>query len=222
MLEKNKKTAATTASEADGHTNPTLDLSRTVMEEHFSSKARPWMALDKLAVNIRERGIELPFDRYDEITENVWVHQSVYLSPYVKLTAPVIICGGAKICHYCHIECSVIGSFSQISEFSAVKSSIIFDKVRLFGHNSVNSSILGYECALGEGVTVSDRRIDGLNVSFETSKGVCVTDKRTLGAIICDGAVIGASSVINPGSIIDFNAKILPLSSVSGYVPPYS
>jgi len=222
MLEKNKKSTYTLKNAEHERTKPILDLSRTVMAEHFVSKTRPWDIINRLSAHIKERGIELPFDSYDEIAENIWVHQSVYLSPTAKLTAPVIICGGAKICHYSHIECSVIGSFSQIGELSVVKSSITFDKSRLCGHNSLSSSILGYESIIGVGAMIPDGRIDELNVAFDMPDGTYLTGRSRLGSVLCDGVSVGACSVVNPGTVIDVGSKIHPLSSVSGYIPPYS
>jgi acetyltransferase-like isoleucine patch superfamily enzyme len=105
---------------------------------------------------------------------------------------------------------------------STVRSSITFDRSRLCGHNSLSSSILGYEAILGEGSMITDTRLDGLNVSVNMPNQKHVSGRSHLGAIICDGAHVGASSVINPGTVIDSNAHIYPLSSVSGYIPPYS
>jgi NDP-sugar pyrophosphorylase family protein len=222
MLEKNKKSNFGTKSASIERTRPILDLSRTVMADYFAFKTRPWDAITSLAAHIRERGVDLPYDLYDEVSENVWVHQSVYLSPTAKLTAPVIVCGGAKICHYSHIECSVIGSFSQISDFSVVKNSITFDKSKLCGHNELLSSILGYESVIGAGAIVPDCRLDELNVTFDMPEEMYVSGKSKLGAVICDGVSIGACSVINPGTVIDLGSRVYPLSSITGYIPPYS
>ncbi len=222
MLEKNKRSVTTAKISENERTRPVLDLSRTVMAEYFISRTRPWDVINRISSHIKARGIELPYDQYDEIAENVWVHQSAYLSPTAKLTAPVIICGGAKICHYSHVECSVIGAFSHISELSVVKNSITFDKSRLCGNNELLSSILGYESVIGSGVMIPDTRLDGLNVSFDMPEGIYLSGRSKLGSVICDGVNIGACSVVNPGSVIDVGSRIYPLSSITGYIPPYS
>ena len=71
MLEKNKKSTYTLKNAEHERTKPILDLSRTVMAEHFVSKTRPWDIINRLSAHIKERGIELPFDSYDEIAETL-------------------------------------------------------------------------------------------------------------------------------------------------------
>ena len=150
------------------------------------------------------------------------MHISAYLAPTAKIEAPAIICGGARICNHTLVERSIIGSFCTVGEMSRVKSSITFDRSALCGHNSLSSSILGYEAILGEGAMITDTRLDGLNVSANMPNQKHVSGRSHLGAIICDGVRVGASAVINPGTVVDSNAYIYPLSSVSGYIPPYS
>ena len=201
---------------------PTLDIARTTAKELFCDRARPWEAIFGIGAYIYEFGPRLPYDQYDEIASGVWVHISAYLAPTAKIEAPAIICGGARICNHTLVERSIIGSFCTVGEMSRVKSSITFDRSALCGHNSLSSSILGYEAILGEGAMITDTRLDGLNVSANMPNQKHVSGRSHLGAIICDGVRVGASAVINPGTVVDSNAYIYPLSSVSGYIPPYS
>lgn len=206
----------------DFYMNPTLNLSRTVAKEAFRDRARPWEAVFNILSYVNEYGPLLPYDQYDEIADNVWVHVSAYLAPTAKIEAPAIICGGARICNHTLVERSIIGSFCTVGEASTVKNSITFDRSRLCGHNSLSYSVLGYEAILGEGTVVTDTRLDSLNVSINMPSGTCLSGRSRLGAVICDGAKVGAACVVNPGSVIDSNAQIYPLSSVSGYIRPYA
>lgn len=206
----------------DRHTKPALDLTRTLMRDAFNSKYSPWDVISPLAEQIKKYGALLPFDEYDEVSENVWVHVSAYLSPTAKLQSPTIICGGARIDHGAVISCSVVGAFSTVGELSVVKNSITFDRSRLCGQNSLLSSVIGYEAVLGNGSVVADTRLDGLNVTFDMPEGIYITGRGHLGAIICDGAKVGALCIINPGSVIDTGSVIYPMTSVSGYVYPYT
>ena len=201
---------------------PTLDLTRTVAKDIFLYRTRPWDAIPSIAKFIREKGCSLPYDEYDEVAEDVWVHISAYLSPNAKIEAPAIICGGANVCHFSSVTSSVVGSFAYIGEHSTVKNSIIFDRSKLLGHNCFLSSILGYESVIGQGTQVTDLRLDSMNVSFDMPEGIYVTGKTHMGAVICDEVTVGASCVINPGSVLDMGTKIYPLTSVSGYMYPYS
>lgn len=203
-------------------TKPSLDLTRTLMREAFVNKSSPWDIIPNLHREIRKRGIVLPYDEYDEIAEDVWVHVSAYLSPSAKIEAPAIIGGGARLCHGSVVSGSVIGAFSNVGELSVVKDSITFDRSRLCGQNSLLSSIIGYESVIGNGSAVADSRLDGLNVTVDMPEGLYVTGRGRLGAVICDGVKIGSLCVINPGSVIDAGSTVYPMTSVSGYVYPYS
>lgn len=221
MSAKNLKKQAPIYKEPD-RIRPALDLTRTVAKDIFMYRTRPWDAIPCIAKFIRERGYALPYEEYDEVAEEVWVHVSAYLSPSAKLEAPAIICGGAKICHFSSVSSSVIGSFAYVGEHSSVKNSILFDRSKLLGHNSFSSSILGYESVVGQGSSVIDERLDSMNVSFDMPEGIYVTGKTHIGAVICDDVRVGAACVVNPGCVVDVGTKIYPLTSVSGYLYPYS
>jgi NDP-sugar pyrophosphorylase family protein len=203
-------------------TRPALDLSRTVIKDIFTDRSRPWDVIPRISGYVKEHGDLLPHDEYDEISENVWVHVSAFLAPTARIEAPAIICGGAKISHFTYIENSVIGAFATVGEMTSVKNSILFDKSKLCGHNQLSFSILGYEAILGIGGMAPDVRLDGENVVFEMPEGLYFSGRSHLGAIICDQVKVGASAVINPGSIIDVGSQIFPLKAVSGYIYPYS
>lgn len=222
MPEKSNRSAAKPKYENNFKTKPTLDFTRTVMKDIFISNLSPWDVIPKLHSEIRKRGILLPYDEYDEIAEDVWVHVSAYLSPSAKIQPPAIICGGAKLCHGSVVSGSVIGAFCTVGELSVVKNSITFDRSRLCGQNSLLSSIIGYESVIGNGSAVADSRLDALNVTVDMPEGIYVTGRTHLGGVICDGVKIGSLCIINPGSVIDAGSIIYPMTSVSGYVYPYS
>ena len=220
MAEKREKTKRIHL--AEDETRPALDLSRTVAREIFNYRSRPWDAIPHVREHIRRNGDLLSYAEYDEIAEDVWVHVSAYISPTAKIDAPAIVCGGARLCHHSHVEGSVIGAFATVGEMSIVKNSIMFDRSTLLSHGYLSSSIIGYEALLGNSVTVTDARLDGMNVIVDMPEGIYATGRDRLGSVICDGVRIGAGCVINPGAVIDTGSTVYPLTSVSGYVYPYS
>lgn len=208
--------------EFESKTRPGLDLTRTVAKHLSLYRTHPWDAIPSLSSYITEHGVDLPYDQYDEVSENVWVHISAYLSPTARLEAPTIVCGGAKLCHNAHIKGSIIGSFSTVGDGSTVKNSILFDRSTLCGHNEVLSSILGYEGVVGQGAVLADTRLDGMNITIEMPEGLYITGKTHLGSVLCDGVKIGANCVVNPGSVIDTGSKLYPLTYACGYLYPYT
>ncbi len=201
--------------------NPTLNTSRTVTGELFSCPSRPWEAIISLNNYIYTHGPELSYEKYDEIAENVWVHISAYLSPAAKIEAPCIICSGAQISHGACVSGSVVGSSARVGENSVVRNSILFDRAALCANNFVGSSIVGYDAYIDAGAVLPQSRTDGAGVLFDMPNGVYISGRAKLGAVICDGARVGALAVITPGSIVDEGAVIAPSSTVTGYVPPY-
>ncbi len=221
MTEKSQRDYKKSHSE-EIKTRPALDLTRTLAKDVFKSRTMPWDAISSISGYINRNGNKLPYDEYDEIAENVWVHVSAYLSPSAKIEPPAIICGGARLCHHSHVQGSIIGAFAIVGELSTVKNSIMFDRSKLCGQNTLYSSILGYESLLGNGSVASDARLDGLNVTVNMPEGLYLTGRGHLGAIICDGVKVGSVCVLNPGTVIDGGSIVYPLTSVSGYVYPYS
>ncbi|MBQ8409844.1 MAG: UDP-N-acetylglucosamine pyrophosphorylase [Clostridia bacterium] len=226
MSQKNLQEASTekkrSPSQSEHKIRPCLDLTRTVAKNLTLYRTCPWDAIPGLSAYISEHGIDLPYDQYDEVSENVWVHISAYLSPTAKIEAPAIICGGAKICHFSYVKGSVIGSFATVGEFTAVKNSILFDRSTLYGHNEVLSSIVGYESVIGQGTILTNTRLDGMNVTVDMPEGTYITGKAHIGSVICDNVKIGANCVINPGTVIDTGSKLYPLTHARGYLYPYT
>ncbi len=201
--------------------NPILNTSRTLARGLFLCPSRPWEAIFSINNYIYMHGRELPFEEYDEISENIWVHISAYLSPTAKLEAPCIICSGAHLSHGVSVSGSIIGSSARLGENSVVKNSILFDRATLCANNFVGSSVIGYNAYLDAGATLPQSRLDGAGVLFDMPDGVYISGKARLGAVICDEARIGALSVIGSGSVIDGSAIVRSGVTVSGYIPPY-
>ena len=195
-----------------------LDTQRSVAGELFAPHAKPWEAIYSLNLRIKQIGESLPYNEYDEIAEGVFVHITAYISHSAKITAPAIICGGARLCHFSHVSGSVIGAFATVGDGSCVHSSILFDKASVGSLSSVRSSILGYRSAVGTHVTLSDARADRSTVEFQLPEGIYPTEKLHMGSLVCDRAILGDGSVVCPGSIISESATVSPMMLVDGFV----
>jgi bifunctional N-acetylglucosamine-1-phosphate-uridyltransferase/glucosamine-1-phosphate-acetyltransferase GlmU-like protein len=74
----------------------------------------------------------------------------------------------------------------------------------------VGDSLVGRDVNLGAGVILSNYRLDGMPIRVRLAGKVYETGLRKFGAIIGDGAAIGCNSVLNPGSLVLKNARVLP------------
>ena len=147
-------------------------------------------------------------DEY-EIRDNIYIHKSCKIGEGVEIIGPCIIMENSKILHNSYIRGNVIiGSNSHISNSSEIKNSILIGCNKIPHFNYVGDSILGYGVHLGAGAIISNLRFDKKNIKVEGEQ----TDLHKIGAFVGDNTEIGCNSVIAPGSVIDSNSIIFPLT----------
>ena len=187
-----------------------LDITKTIAQPLFVEHTEPADVLSALISYMYKKGPALPFSEFDEVAENIWVHRSATLSSGVKIDAPAIICGGARVCHGAHDKASIIGSFANIGDNCEVIGSIVFDRAHLNFSDIVCSSIIGYGARISSGVSVCEEAYFNSSASTQGP------------SVICDFAHVGANSVIGTGIIVDEYSTVPPLSSVHKSVRAFS
>jgi carbonic anhydrase/acetyltransferase-like protein (isoleucine patch superfamily) len=71
---------------------------------------------------------------------------------------------------------------------------------------------------MGAGSICSNLKSDGKGVVIHADKDY-ETGLRKMGAILADRADIGCGCVLNPGTVIDKNTSVYPLTAVRGVFP---
>ncbi|MBR6390930.1 MAG: UDP-N-acetylglucosamine pyrophosphorylase, partial [Lachnospiraceae bacterium] len=71
--------------------NEMLDLGETIAADLFEGKTYPWEVLPEIKDYIVKLGETLPKDRYEEVSEHVWVAKNAKVFPSAYLGAPCII-----------------------------------------------------------------------------------------------------------------------------------
>ena len=84
--------------------------------------------------------------------------------------------------------------------------------------NYVGDSIIGYHSHLSAGVIVSNQKLYKSCITLKKDNTIINTNLNKMGAIIGDYVNIGCNSVIFPGTIINSNATIYPLTRVRGTI----
>lgn len=200
-----------------------LSLSHTLARELLTQTAFPHDALSYLKKFVIMLGDSLDTSLYDRISECVWVAKTAVISPSAYICAPCIIGENTEVRHCAYVRGSVIiGNGCVIGNSAEVKNSIVFDGVQIPHYNYVGDSILGYKAHLGAGAITSNVKSDKTAVAVDYGNGKTDTGRKKLGAIIGDCVEIGCNTVLNPGTVIGKNARVYPLSSVRGFVPPSS
>ena len=192
--------------------NELFSVNNELMKDIFDKYLYPVDVLPNIHSEILSLGYLLDNDSYEEIKKNVWVHKSCSIDSNVLIIGPAIIMDNTVLRHNAYIrENVIIGRNSVIGNSCEIKNSIIMDNVQIPHFNYVGDSILGNNSHLGAGVIIANLRLDRKNVSVEKEE----TSLRKVGAFIGDSTEIGCNSVVYPGTVLEKNSVIYPLSQVS-------
>ena len=195
-----------------------FDLSQTMAAELFEGHTYPWEVLPKISAFILQLGSTLSED-YVLQGENIWIHKTAKVAPSAYIQGPVIVGKEAEIRHCAFIRGNaIIGEKAVVGNSTEIKNAILFNKVQVPHYNYVGDSILGYCVHIGGAGLASNLKSDKSLVTIKTEDGVVETGLKKVGAMIGDYAEIGASAVLNPGTIIGRNSNVYPLSMVRGTV----
>ena len=197
-----------------------FDLTHTRAEKVLAACEYPWEALGEIKNFIIELGKTLDTEKYDMVSENVWIAKSAKVFPSAYLAAPCIIGENTEVRHCAFIRGSVlVGDNCVVGNSTEVKNSIIFDNVHVPHYNYVGDSVLGYKSHLGAGAITSNVKSDKTPVSVKTADGKVETGLKKFGAMVGDETEVGCNSVLCPGTVLGKNCTVYPLSRVRGYIP---
>lgn len=196
-----------------------FDLEHTITKEYLLNYEYPWYALKGIKDLVKELGLKLNKDEYEEIKPNVWVHKTAKIFESAYIGENVIIGENVQIRHCAFIrENAIIGDNCVIGNSCELKNVIIFDNAEVPHYNYVGDSILGYKAHMGAGAVTSNIKSDRKNIVIKDKKEKVETGLRKMGAMLGDYAEIGCNSVLNPGTIVGRCSNVYPTSCVRGVV----
>ena len=200
-------------------TNELFDLSHSAAGRYLADFPYPWQALGGIKQLILDLGKGLGSD-YQEVSPQVWVHNTAIVAPTAYLGAPCIIGPGTEVRHCAFIRGSaLVGADCVVGNSVELKNVILFDKVQVPHYNYVGDSILGYRAHMGAGSLTSNVKSDKTLVAVRCGAERMETGRKKVGAMLGDHVEIGCNSVLNPGTVVGRNSRVYPLSSVRGTVP---
>ena len=196
-----------------------FDLEKTIAKSIFDGIDAPWQALPEIKDFIINLGKSLPKDKFNEVSENVWIAKNATIFPSAYIAPPCIIDEGAEVRHCAFIRGSaIIGKNCVVGNSTELKNCILFDEVQVPHFNYIGDSILGYKSHLGAGAITSNVKSDKTPVTVSTEEGKLETGLKKFGAIVGDFTEVGCNSVLNPGTVLGRNCTVYPTSCVRGYV----
>ena len=200
-------------------TNELFDLSHSAAGRYLADFPYPWQALGGIKQLILDLGKGLGSD-YQEVSPQVWVHNTATVAPTAYLGAPRIIGPGTEVRHCAFIRGSaLVGADCVVGNSVELKNVILFDKVQVPHYNYVGDSILGYRAHMGAGSLTSNVKSDKTLVVVKAPGEQIPTGLKKFGAILGDFVEVGCNSVLNPGTVIGPHSNIYPTSCVRGVVP---
>ena len=199
------------------------NLEETIAKQLLETATYPWEVLPKISDFIIELGNTLDMEKYDKISENVWIAKNAKVAPTAYIQGPAIIGEEAEIRHCAFIRGKVIvGNGAVVGNSTELKNVILFNKVQVPHYNYVGDSILGYKAHMGAGSITSNVKSDKKLVVVKNGKEKIETGLKKVGAMLGDEVEVGCGTVLNPGTVVGRNSNIYPLSSVRGVVPEKS
>lgn len=195
------------------------DLEHTQAKSYLEQFTYPWEALKGIKDFIVQLGSTLG-DEYQEVSPQVWVHETATVAPTAFLGAPCIIGAGTEVRHCAFIRGSaLVGENCVVGNSVELKNVILFDNVQTPHYNYVGDSILGYKSHMGAGSVTSNVKSDKTLVVVKDGQEQIPTGLKKFGAMLGDFVEVGCNSVLNPGTVIGRHTNIYPTSCVRGVVP---
>ena len=196
--------------------NDLYDIKNSLLRKILNNYNYPCDVLLDINKIIGEIAKTLNMDEYMKTDENIYIHKSVDIGKGVEIIAPAIIMENTKLRHNAYLRGNVIiGPNCVIGNSCEIKNSILLSNDEVPHFNYVGDSILGDKVHLGAGVILANLRFDKKNIRVEGEQ----TNLRKIGAFIGDNTQIGCNSVIFPGTVIEKDSLIMPLSTVNGNYP---
>ena len=200
-------------------TKDLYDLSHTLAADYLVRFEYPWLALKGISDLIVNLGAQLG-DDYQEISPQVWVHNTAVVAPTAYLGGPTIIGANTEIRHCAFIRGSaLVGNDCVVGNSVELKNVILFDNVQVPHFNYVGDSILGYKSHMGAGSVTSNFKSDASLITIRNGDEKMETGMQKIGAMLGDFVEVGCNSVLNPGTVVGKNGTIYPTSCVRGVVP---
>lgn len=197
-----------------------FDLQGLNHESLFSGVQHAWEVLPKIGPYLQKhlkKGSSARLIGTPVIGENVFLGEGTIVEPGVYIRGPAWIGKNCEIRHGAYIRENVIaGDGCVLGNSCEFKNCVLLSGAHVSHFSYVGDSVVGRNVNLGAGVILSNYRLDGQAIRVRVAGQLVETGLRKFGAMVGDRASIGCNAVVNPGSLVAKEAKILPGTIWSG------
>ena len=197
-----------------------FDLHGQNHEELFAGVKNAWEVLPRIGDYLKKNlknGSKAKLIGSPVIGEHVYLGEGTIVEPGVYIRGPAWIGKNCEVRHGAYIRENVVaGDGCVLGNSCEFKNCVLLSGAHVSHFSYVGDSIVGRDVNLGAGVILSNYRLDGQAIKVRVAGTLVETGLRKFGAMVGDKASIGCNAVINPGSLIAKEAKILPGTIWSG------
>ena len=191
-----------------------FDLKGQNHEALFSGVKQAWEVLPRIGSYLQKnlkKGSQAKLIGQPVIGDDVFLGEGTIVEPGVYIRGPAWIGKNCEIRHGAYIRENVIaGDGCVLGNSCEFKNCVLLSGAHVSHFSYVGDSVVGREVNLGAGVILSNYRLDGQSIRVRVGGQVVETGLRKFGAMVGDRASIGCNAVLNPGSLVGKEAKILP------------
>jgi len=191
-----------------------FDLKDQNHEELFAGVKNAWEVLPKIGPYLKahlRNGSQAKLIGSPVIGENVFLGEGTIVEPGVYIRGPAWIGKNCEIRHGAYIRENVIaGDGCVLGNSCEFKNCVLLNGAHVSHFSYVGDSVVGGDVNLGAGVILSNYRLDGQAIRVRVAGQLVETGLRKFGAMVGDRASIGCNAVVNPGSLVAKEARILP------------
>ncbi|WP_158835909.1 hypothetical protein [Streptomyces sp. NRRL S-350] len=144
------------------------------------------------------------------------------------VTGPVLVCSGAVIDAGARVrDHSVIGPDCRIGWGAEVTRSLLTGGVFMKHTSFVGDSVLGLGVNIGAFVSTTGLRVTSGPVVEPATEEICAhldgcriaTGQTKFGAVIGDGVIVPAGTVLQPATLIGAHTTLYPRTQIGGFFP---
>ena len=191
-----------------------FDLKDQNHEELFAGVENAWEILPKIGPYLKahlRNSSQAKLIGSPVIGENVFLGEGTIVEPGVYIRGPAWIGKNCEIRHGAYIRENVIaGDGCVLGNSCEFKNCVLLSGAHVSHFSYVGDSVVGCDVNLGAGVILSNYRLDGQAIRVRVAGQLVETGLRKFGAMVGDRASIGCNAVVNPGSLVAKEARILP------------
>ena len=175
----------------------------------------PWELTGRASALVRELLATLPLEEFS-VVDDVAVHRSAIVEAGAVLKGPLILGAGCFVAAGAYLRGgNWLAEGCSIGPGAELKSSFLFAGTRLAHFNFVGDSILGADVNLEAGSILCNYRNEWTHkeILVRVQGALIGTGCEKFGALVGDGARLGANAVVAPGALL-LPATVVPRAAL--------